>query len=83
MNKLADIVRLDHFRGFEAFWRVASTEKTAINGEWVKGPGIEFFRAVKKALPDLEIIAEDLGIVTPAVEKRTKRPSRTPHAYAR
>lgn len=72
MNKLADIVRLDHFRGFEAFWRVASTEKTAINGEWVKGPGIEFFRAVKKALPNLEIIAEDLGIVTPAVEKLRK-----------
>lgn len=72
MNRLADIVRLDHFRGFEAFWRVASTEKTAINGEWVKGPGLDLFLAVKKALPGLEIIAEDLGIVTPEVEKLRK-----------
>lgn len=72
LNRLVDIVRLDHFRGFEAFWRVAATEKNAIHGEWVKGPGIDFFNAVKRALPDMEIIAEDLGIVTPGVEKLRK-----------
>ena len=68
LNRLVDIVRLDHFRGFEAFWSVLATEKTAVNGHWVKGPGMDFFNAVAKALPDLEIIAEDLGIVTPEVE---------------
>lgn len=68
LNKLTDIVRIDHFRGFAAFWRVKSTEKTAINGEWVKGPGMAFFEAVGKAFPDLEIVAEDLGTITPEVE---------------
>ena len=72
LNALVDIVRIDHFRGFHAFWSVLATEETAINGHWVKGPGIDFFKAVAKALPDLEIIAEDLGIVTPGVEKLRK-----------
>ncbi len=72
MNALTDIVRLDHFRGFEAFWRVAAGAENAIRGEWIKGPGMDFFNAVKKALPDLEIIAEDLGIITPGVEKLRK-----------
>lgn len=72
LNNLVDIVRIDHFRGFEAFWSVPVTEKTAINGHWVKGPGIEFFNAVAKALPGLEIIAEDLGITTPEVDKLRK-----------
>ena len=69
LHSLVDIVRIDHFRGFEAFWSVLATEKTAINGHWVKGPGIDFFNAVAKALPDLEIIAEDLGIITAGVDK--------------
>lgn len=68
LNSLVDIVRLDHFRGFEAFWSVLATEKTAVNGHWVKGPGMKFFNAVAKELPNLEIIAEDLGILTPEVE---------------
>ncbi|MBQ9396417.1 MAG: 4-alpha-glucanotransferase [Proteobacteria bacterium] len=72
LNQLVDIVRIDHFRGFEAFWSVPATEKTAINGHWVKGPGMKFFNAVAKALPDLEIIAEDLGIVTEAVDELRK-----------
>ena len=72
LNQLVDIVRIDHFRGFEAFWSVLATEKTAINGHWVKGPGMDFFKAVAKALPDLEIIAEDLGITTPAVDALRK-----------
>ena len=72
LNALVDIVRIDHFRGFEAFWSVLATEKTAINGHWVKGPGLDFFKAVAKALPNLEIVAEDLGITTPAVDKLRK-----------
>lgn len=69
LSQLVDIVRIDHFRGFESFWSVAATEKTAINGRWLKGPGMDFFKAVAKALPELELIAEDLGLVTPGVEK--------------
>ena len=72
LNKLVDIVRIDHFRGFEAFWSVKATEKTAINGQWIKGPGLDFFKAVAVRLPNLEIIAEDLGITTAAVEKLRK-----------
>lgn len=72
LNDLVDIVRIDHFRGFEAFWSVLATEKTAMNGHWVKGPGIAFFNAVAKALPDLEIIAEDLGVITAGVDKLRK-----------
>ncbi len=72
LNNLVDIVRIDHFRGFEAFWSVLATEKTAINGHWVKGPGLDFFKAVQKELPNLEIIAEDLGITTPAVDALRK-----------
>jgi len=65
---LVDIVRLDHFRGFEAYWEVLAGEKTAVNGRWVKGPGAAFFEAAQKALGELPIIAEDLGVITPPVE---------------
>jgi len=64
---MVDIVRIDHFRGFESFWSVPYGEKTAINGKWVKGPGKPFFVALKKQLGDLPIIAEDLGEITPKV----------------
>ena len=68
--KLYDTVRIDHFRGFEAYWAVPADEKTAINGKWKKGPGEELFRAIEKALgEELPIFAEDLGIITPEVEK--------------
>jgi 4-alpha-glucanotransferase len=66
--ELVDIIRLDHFRGFEAFWEVPAWEETAINGRWVKGPGADFFGAVEGALGELPIIAEDLGFITPEVE---------------
>ncbi len=66
--RLFDIVRLDHFRGFEAYWEVPADEKTAKNGRWVQGPGPELFRAVRKELGDLEIVAENLGVITPEVE---------------
>jgi len=65
---LVDIVRLDHFRGFEAYWEIPTTEPTAVKGRWVKGPGIDLFKAVKAALGNVEMIAEDLGIITPEVD---------------
>ena len=63
-----DVVRLDHFRGFEACWAVPATEETAINGSWLKSPGSELFRAVDSALGPARFIAEDLGLITPEVE---------------
>ena len=65
---VVDMLRLDHFRGFEAYWQVPAGEKTAINGEWIKGPGAAFFEALGKALGDLPIVAENLGVITPEVE---------------
>jgi 4-alpha-glucanotransferase len=61
-------VRLDHFRGFEAYWEVPASEKTAINGHWVAGPGADFFEAVTQHLGRLPLIAEDLGLITPPVD---------------
>ena len=63
---LCDVVRIDHFRGFEAYWSVPAGSPTARTGEWKTGPGIGFFRAVQAALPDVRLIAEDLGLLTPA-----------------
>ncbi|MGB3199414.1 MAG: 4-alpha-glucanotransferase, partial [Nodosilinea sp.] len=63
-----DIVRVDHFRGFEAYWQVPGGEETAMNGEWVEAPGERFFTALEEALGTLPIMAEDLGIITPEVE---------------
>jgi 4-alpha-glucanotransferase len=64
---LVDIVRVDHFRGFEGYWEVPATEETAVRGCWMKGPGADLFLAVEKALGRLPIIAEDLGVITPPV----------------
>ncbi len=69
---LYDVLRIDHFRGFEAYWEVPFGEDTAIFGEWTKGPGMELFRAIKEELGELKIIAEDLGYLTPEVEKLIK-----------
>ncbi|MCL1843320.1 MAG: 4-alpha-glucanotransferase [Defluviitaleaceae bacterium] len=69
---MVDIVRIDHFRGFESYWAVPFGEKTAINGKWLKGPGKVFFAALKKRLGNLPIIAEDLGEITEAVDKLRK-----------
>ncbi len=62
-----DIIRVDHFRGFEAYWEVPAGEDTAIKGRWVKAPGIELFKTIKAALGELPILAEDLGVITPEV----------------
>jgi 4-alpha-glucanotransferase len=64
---LVDLVRIDHFRGFEAYWEVPATESTAIKGQWVPGPKFDFFNVVVEQLADLPIIAEDLGLITPGV----------------
>jgi 4-alpha-glucanotransferase len=66
---LVDLVRLDHFRGFEACWEIPAAEPTAQGGQWRTGPGKAFFRALKDALGPLPIIAEDLGIITDAVTR--------------
>ena len=62
-----DVVRLDHFRGFAAAWHVPAGAPTAQSGQWVPGPGAEFFGAVQRELGDLPFIAEDLGLITPDV----------------
>jgi 4-alpha-glucanotransferase len=65
--EVVDIVRVDHFRGFAAYWSVPASEQNAINGRWEPGPGEDFFRAVENELGKLPIIAEDLGMITPDV----------------
>ena len=66
-GKLYDVVRLDHFRGFEAYWSIPFGDETARNGHWIKGPGIDFINAVKEKLPQIRFIAEDLGFLTQEV----------------
>ncbi|MGA9379841.1 MAG: 4-alpha-glucanotransferase [Phormidium sp.] len=68
-----DIVRIDHFRGFEAFWRIPAGETTGMKGEWIKAPGEDFFRKLGEALGNLAVLAEDLGIITPEVEELRDR----------
>lgn len=63
-----DIIRMDHFRGFSGYWQVSGKAKTAEKGRWVKAPGKDFFNAVRQALGELPVIAEDLGVITPDVE---------------
>jgi len=63
-----DLLRVDHFRGFEAFWSVPAQDETARNGHWVAGPGAALFEAVKQQLGDAPIIAENLGVISPEVE---------------
>ncbi|MCA9898039.1 MAG: 4-alpha-glucanotransferase [Anaerolineales bacterium] len=63
----ADIVRIDHFRGFDAYWEIPADEPTAVIGQWVKGPGQAFFQAMRDQLGELPLIAEDLGVITPDV----------------
>ncbi len=67
--KLYDVIRIDHFRGFESYWAVPYGETTAKNGHWVKGPGMNFIGVLKSAFPQVEFIAEDLGFLTPEVKK--------------
>ena len=67
--KTVDYIRIDHFRGFEAYWEIPATEETAMKGSWIKGPAADVFEALEKALGQLPIIAEDLGVITEGVEK--------------
>ena len=71
--ELVDIVRLDHFRGFEAYWEVPAGAETAAEGRWVKGPGAKFFEVLCRDLGGLPLIAEDLGVITPPVEALRER----------
>ena len=64
---LVDVTRIDHFRGFESYWAIPEKEETAVNGSWVKGPGKDFFEKIIAELGHLNIIAEDLGVITPEV----------------
>ncbi len=64
-----DILRLDHFRGFAAYWEVPASEKTAVNGTWVQGPGPAFFAKLERTLGQLPLIAEDLGVITSDVDE--------------
>lgn len=64
---LFDVIRIDHFRGFEAYWEVDADAETAVDGVWRKGPGMKLFRALSAAVPELPIIAEDLGVMTDKV----------------
>ncbi len=63
-----DVVRIDHFRGFDSYWRIPLPAANARSGEWRPGPGLDFFRAIREAFPGARIIAEDLGLLTPSVE---------------
>lgn len=71
-TKLYDVVRIDHFRGFDSFYAIPYEEDTARNGEWVDGPGIDLFQAVENKLGKRHIIAEDLGFLTPSVKQLLK-----------
>jgi 4-alpha-glucanotransferase len=66
--EMVDMIRLDHFRGFEAYWQIPASEPTAVHGRWVKGPGAALFRAAQEALGELPLVAENLGVITPEVE---------------
>jgi 4-alpha-glucanotransferase len=67
MLEQVDLIRIDHFRGFEAYWEIPATATTAEIGHWVKGPGAELFETLRRALGHLPVIAEDLGLLTPEV----------------
>lgn len=71
-ERLYDVIRIDHFRGLESYWAVPATEKTAVNGEWRKGPGLDFIERIKGWFCGIEIIAEDLGILTDDVRELLK-----------
>lgn len=68
-RQIYDVIRLDHFRGFQAYWSIPAEEETAINGEWVEGPGLKLFSALEHALGPLPLVAEDLGLITKEVDE--------------
>lgn len=69
---LFDMIKLDHFRGFEAYWVIPASERTAMPGEWIKGPGVGLFDRLKEVLGELPVVAENLGLITPEVEALRK-----------
>ena len=71
-SRLFDVIRIDHFRGLESYWSIPYGEETARNGKWVKGPDHDFIRALKESFPELRLIAEDLGFLTPEVIRLQK-----------
>jgi len=71
--EMFDLVRIDHFRGFEAYWEIDASEETAINGRWVSGPGESFFEVLKQVFGDLPLVAEDLGVITSEVTALRKQ----------
>jgi 4-alpha-glucanotransferase len=71
--EMFDLVRIDHFRGFEAYWEIDASAETAVDGRWVAGPGDSFFLAMKQQLGDLPLVAEDLGVITEEVTALRKR----------
>ena len=72
-SKLFDVIRIDHFRGFEAYYTIPYGDKDATRGKWEKGPNVKLFKAIEKELPNLDIIAENLGFLTPEVDKMLKK----------
>lgn len=68
-NKLFDVTRIDHFRGFDSYYAINYLDKNAVNGEWIAGPGIDLFNKIRQKLGNINIIAEDLGFLTPNVKK--------------
>jgi 4-alpha-glucanotransferase len=73
LMNMVDIIRIDHFRGFEAYWEIAGSEQTAEKGRWVKAPGVKLFTTIEKYLGKLPIIVEDLGYITEEVERLKKK----------
>lgn len=67
--EMVDLVRIDHFRGFESYWEIPAAAPTAVDGRWLEGPGSAFFAALERHLGPLPVIAEDLGLITQAVEE--------------
>jgi len=65
--ELTDVIRIDHFRGFESYWSVPANSPTAVNGKWIKGPGMDLFKVIKRKMGDIPLIAEDLGVITDEV----------------
>lgn len=72
-RELFDLIRIDHFRGFEAFWEIPASAETAIDGHWVKAPGERLFQALQDSFHELPLVAEDLGIITPEVDALRQR----------
>ena len=72
MSRLYDIIRIDHFRGFDSYYAIPAKDTTAVNGEWRQGPGMDLFRVLEQKLGKLPIIVEDLGFLTPSVKQLLK-----------